>query len=302
MVSENELRLAHLLRVQGLGRRRIRHLLELDSSLSSIYQFSISDLQAIFRLTPMKAQKVHQGLHSPKLLNSVEQDLKKTTIISLNHPHYPSSLKMIPDPPLLLYIKGSPEFLEHEPKLSVVGTRAHSGEARRKVHSLLKPVIERDWLIVSGMAKGIDSFSHQAALTYNGKTIGVLGFGFHHIYPKENIQLMKTLEQEHLLISEYPPDASPKPWHFPERNRIISGLSFGTLVVEAKERSGTFITAEQALEQGREVFVVPGSILLPQTKGCHRLIQEGAQLIHSAEDLIEARNSYENWSLTPKKV
>ncbi|QHS22236.1 DNA-protecting protein DprA [Virgibacillus sp. MSP4-1] len=299
MVSEYELRLAHLLRVQGLGRRRIRHLIELDPSLSSIYQFSISDLQAIFRLTPMKAQRVFHGLRSPKLLNSVKQDLKTTTIISLNHPRYPSSLKMIPDPPLLLYIKGSSEFLEHEPKLSVVGTRAHSGEARRKVHSLLRPVIERDWLIVSGMAKGIDSFSHQAALTYKGKTIGVLGFGFHHIYPKENIQLMKTLEREHLLISEYPPNAPPKPWHFPERNRIISGLSFGTLVVEAKERSGTFITAEQALEQGREVFVVPGSILLPQTKGCHTLIQEGAQLVHSAEDLIEARNSYENWSLTP---
>lgn len=289
-----------MLRVRGLGRTRIRYLLESNAPLSSVYKFSLNELQALLKLPPSKAQVAYHDLHSSRLKKAVEKDLKCYPIISIENPFYPTSLKMIPDPPLLLFAKGNINYLNHEPKLSVVGTRAYSHEAKAKTNHLLKPIIEKDWLIVSGMAKGIDSFAHKAAIASQGKTIAVLGFGFQHIYPKENIHLMNTLEQEHLLLSEYPPGQSPKPWHFPERNRIISGLSFGSLVVEAKERSGTFITAEQALEQGREVFVVPGSILLPQTKGCHRLIQEGAHLIHDAEDLIEARKDYEKRSMSPE--
>ncbi|MRG85412.1 DNA-protecting protein DprA [Salinibacillus xinjiangensis] len=287
-MPEKELRLFHLLRVRGLGRRRIRQLLRIDPQLTSIYQLSVNELQTLLKLPSPTIDKIHNDLHSSQIISSIKYDYSQTNMISIYNPLYPQLLKMIPDPPLCLYAKGNLDYLNHEPKLSVVGTRAHSQEAERKVQYLFKPLIQHDWLIVSGMAKGIDKLSHQAALAYNGKTIAVLGFGFHHIYPKENIHIMNTIGRNHLLLSEYPPHTKPKPWHFPERNRIISGLSFGSLIIEAKEKSGTFITAEQALEQGREVFVVPGSILSPQTKGCHLLIQEGATLIYDSTDLIQA--------------
>src|SRR5699024_7267498 len=133
---------------------------------------------------------------------------------------------------------------------------------------------QKDFLIVSGMAKGIDSYSHQSALMNNGSTIAVLGSGFHHIYPKQNKQLFNEICNIGLVLSEYTPDTPPKKHHFPERNRIISGLSFGTLVIEAMERSGTMITVEQALDQGREVFAIPDSPLIPETIGCNQMIQD----------------------------
>ncbi|MBB6452936.1 DNA processing protein [Salirhabdus euzebyi] len=237
------------------------------------------------------------GIHSGQLMHTIEKDMEKYHVITCNHKTYPPLLKRIPDPPILLYGLGNINFLKIEPKISVVGTRNHSNEAERKVEFLLKPLLHKEWLIVSGMAKGIDSIAHRLAINNTSKTIAILGFGFQHIYPKENISLMQELAKNHLLLSEYAPDEAPKPWHFPERNRIISGLTFGSLIVEAKERSGTFITAEQALDQGREVFVVPGSILHPQSKGCHLLIQEGANLVKDANDLLNAWETYKTRSI-----
>src|SRR5690625_3753192 len=144
------------------------------------------------------------------------------------------------------------------------------------------------------MAKGIDSYAHKLALGHKGNTIAVLGGGFNHIYPKQNSMLYKQISEKGLVISEYPPHIPPKRYHFPERNRIISGLSFGTLVIEATERSGTLITVDQALDQGREVYAVPGSPLIPQTKGCHQMIQDGAKLVINADDIREDWKSIGN--------
>src|SRR5699024_5620637 len=156
-----------------------------------------------------------------------------------------------------------------------------------KMKLIVKPLVRQNWIIVSGMAKGIDSYAHKLALGHKGNTIAVLGGGFNHIYPKQNNMLYKQIAVKGLVLSEYPPEVPPKRFHFPDRNRLISGLSVGTIVNEATEISGTLITVDQALYQGREVYAVPGSPLIPQTTGCHRMIQDGAKLVQDVQDIVE---------------
>ncbi|MFC4023164.1 DNA-processing protein DprA [Oceanobacillus longus] len=213
--------------------------------------------------------------------------MEKFKIITIVDESYPPMLNTIKDAPIVLYAIGDLTLLSYSPALSVIGTRKPTMEASQKMEIFVKPLVKEKWVIVSGMAMGIDSLAHKITLGHNGKTIAVLGGGFHHIYPKQNISLFHQIAKHGLVLSEYPPDLSPARYHFPERNRIISGLGFGTLVIEATERSGTLITVEQALDQGREVFAVPGSPLQPQTKGCHQMIQDGAKLVHEAVDILE---------------
>lgn len=229
----------------------------------------------------------HSDLHNFNLKQQIRNDLKKFAIITIVDEIYPHVLKTIKDPPFVLYALGDTSLLSYLPALSVIGTRNPSNEAQRKMQHIVKPLVDANWLVVSGMAKGVDSLAHYISLKNNGKTIAVLGGGFHHIYPKQNSPLFKQIAEKGLLLSEYPPDVPPARYHFPERNRIISGLCFGTLVIEAKERSGTLITVDQALDQGREVYAVPGSPLIPQTKGCHQMIQDGAKLVQDPQDILE---------------
>jgi len=229
----------------------------------------------------------YKDLRNDALKKQIKQDVNQYTIITIVDENYPHVLKPIKDPPFVLYAKGNPLLLQHSPVLSVIGTRNPSTEALLKMKLIVKPLVEKDWVIVSGMAKGIDSYAHKLALSYTGKTIAVLGGGFNHIYPKQNFTLFNQIAEKGLVLSEYPPNVPPMRYHFPERNRIISGLSFGTLVIEATERSGTLITVDQALDQGREVYAVPGSPLIPQTKGCHQMIQDGAKLVQTVEDIQE---------------
>ncbi len=287
MFTEFDFRICHLQRLRWIGRKKQLQWLKQDPQLKNLYQLTPLDVQAIFSLSPERANEVYSDLQSTFIKKSIENDLNQYHVISIQNTKYPELLKSIPDPPLLLYALGDISYLNAEPKISVIGTRNYSSEAFSKVRYIVRPLIEQNWVIVSGMARGIDTMAHQTAIELRGKTIAVLGFGFRHIYPKENRTLMKNLAQQQLLLSEYPPDVPPRKWHFPERNRIISGLSFGCLIIEAKEKSGTFITAEQALEQGRDVFVVPGSIFLEQTKGCHQLLKEGAELIDHPNDLLK---------------
>jgi len=226
-------------------------------------------------------------LHNLSTQEQTTLNLTRYTVITIIDGNYPDILRRIKDPPLVLYAQGDRYLLLDSPALSVIGTRNPSQEARRKMELIVRPIIENNWVIVSGMAKGIDRYAHELSLTYSGKTIAVLGGGFHHIYPQQNIGVFHKIRERGLVLSEYPPDMPPARYHFTERNRIISGLSFGTLVIEATERSGTLITVDQALDQGREVYAVPGSPLLPQTKGCHQMIQDGAKLVFEAEDILE---------------
>nr|WP_156647196.1 DNA-processing protein DprA [Lentibacillus sp. JNUCC-1] len=277
----------HITRCRGANRRVIRAFLQYDPSLKTIYNLSANALSITFPISYQNALQLKQDLGSKALFDEIKNDLTQFRAITILDKDYPTILKTIQDAPLILYALGNVSLLKHIPALSVIGTRTPSKEAHAKVSYIVKPLIEGGWMTVSGMAKGIDGFVHQLTLEQKGFTIAVLGSGFNHIYPRNHIDLFYQIATKGLLLSEYPPDTPPRKHHFPERNRIISGLSFGTLVIEATERSGTLITVDQALDQGREVYAVPGSIFHKQTTGCHKMIQDGAKLVRTSEDISQ---------------
>ncbi|OLS42091.1 DNA-processing protein DprA [Bacillus sp. MRMR6] len=208
-------------------------------------------------------------------------------VITIFDKEYPSLLKEIYQPPWALFVKGDLSLLKIDKKLAVVGSRQSTQYGRNAMRLIFPGLIEKDMLIVSGLAKGIDSYAHEYAIKNDGKTIAVIAGGFYHIYPKENVPLAKELMNSQLIISEYPPDTKPLKWHFPARNRIISGLAIGTFVIEAKRKSGSLITANYAINEGRDVFALPGSIFNPFSLGTNDLIQQGAKLVTKAEDILE---------------
>ncbi|MCY9210319.1 DNA-processing protein DprA [Bacillus subtilis] len=207
--------------------------------------------------------------------------------IPISSKQYPFWLKSIYDPPAVLFAKGDMTLLSKGRKIGIVGTRNPTAYGEQVVNHLTKEICRKGWVIVSGLASGIDGMSHAASIKAKGRTIGVIAGGFQHIYPRENLQLADHMAKHHILLSEHPPETKPQKWHFPMRNRIISGLSEGVIVVQGKEKSGSLITAYQALEQGREVFAVPGSLFDPYAGGPIKLIQQGAKAIWSAEDIFE---------------
>ncbi len=199
---------------------------------------------------------------------------------------YPSFLREIHDPPPLLYFKGDLKVLKN-PCLAVVGSRRHTTYGRENAYKFAARLAACGFTIVSGLARGIDTWAHQGVLTTNGFTAAVLGCGLDICYPPENRSLMHRIIHQGVVLSEFPPGVEPAASNFPRRNRIISGISLGTLVVEAAEKSGALITASFALEQGREVFAIPGSIANPCSKGCHFLIKEGAKLVDGVDAILE---------------
>lgn len=207
-------------------------------------------------------------------------------IVTQSSELYPSLLRTIPDAPPLLYVMGEPAQL-HNPQLAIVGSRKPSKYGEAATQNLVKDCVAAGYTITSGLAHGIDGCAHQATLLSGGVTVAVMGRGLDKIYPVRHTTLAQNiLDNQGVLVSEFPLTDAPKPQNFPRRNRIISGLSIGTLVVEAKIKSGSLITAKLALDQGKEVFAVPGSIFNELSAGCHHLIQDGATLVNSAEDII----------------
>ncbi|AUJ26694.1 MULTISPECIES: DNA-processing protein DprA [Virgibacillus] len=287
MTNEVRFRFIHLSRCRGVTRRSIQRIIKLDRSLLQLYQMTPSQISHTFSLPLKNATTLYQDLHSQARLKQLQSEMKNQHIITILDKRFPPMLKAIHDPPLVLYGKGNVDLLNDAPSLSVIGSRDPSREAKRKTAFIIEPLLHKNWLIVSGLARGVDQYAHEKTLILNGKTIAVLGSGFEHLYPKENQSLYQEIVHKGLVLSEYTPTTPPAKHHFPERNRIISGLSFGTLVIEAKKRSGTMITVDQALEQGREVFAVPGSIFTEQTEGCHQLIRDGAQMVTNAKDILE---------------
>lgn len=207
--------------------------------------------------------------------------------ITIEDAEYPETLRYVSTPPLVLFYKGDLNLLKRE-MLAVVGARAATNYGYHVLQKLMPDLTKRGFVIVSGLAKGIDSFAHQFAISNQGKTIGIVGTGLDICYPKTSGNLQIELSQHHLVLSEYPNGTSPAKFHFPMRNRIIAGLSSGVLVIEAKKRSGSLITAQQALDYGKEVFVVPGSILDGHSSGCHQLIQDGAICVEKTQDIFDS--------------
>jgi len=198
--------------------------------------------------------------------------------------NYPELLTQVPGQPLLLYVNGNVDSL-HLPALAIVGSRNPTHGGLRNSVEFARYLARQGFAIVSGLAEGIDTAAHRGALDVSGKTVAVLGHGIDRVYPAANRSLAHAIAQSGALVSEYPLGARPERWHFPERNRLISGLSLGTLVIEAARRSGSLITARLAAEQGREVFALPGSIHNPLARGCHALIRQGAKLVEAAGDI-----------------
>jgi DNA processing protein len=214
--------------------------------------------------------------------------------IARQTPLYPARLLDLCDPPNSLYIYGDIELL-NLPMIAIVGSRAASPEGIKNAHFFAQALTEEGFLIVSGLAKGIDGAAHLGALGLNQDhpTLAVCGTGLDIVYPKEHLRLAKAIAGAGLLVSELAPGMGPKPWHFPRRNRIIAALALGILVIEAAERSGSLITARLGCELGREIFAIPGSIHHPLSKGCHQLLQQGAKLVQSPKDILEELPKYQ---------
>ena len=281
-----------LYHVTGIGPATYTRLLEQFDSPGDVLACKDTSLLKHCGLSASTIQAIKQ----PNL-HAVERDLNWLSkgedhhIVSLNNPNYPQLLKEIPsDPPPILYLKGSLHLVE-KPQIAIVGSRNPSPSGRENALHFAKALSQQGLTVTSGLALGIDAASHQGALATQSPTLAVCATGLDSIYPKRHEKLAQSiLEKQGLLLSEFPIGTPPKKENFPRRNRIISGLSLGTLVIEAALRSGSLITARYALEQNREVFALPGSIHNPLAKGCHSLIKQGAKLIETVEDIVEELN------------
>src|SRR3989339_133561 len=274
-----------LSQIPGLGNENLRRLLQEFGSPSVVLATPVSALKQIVR--PAIASAISAAT-TDDFFAPVTAWLKDPLnhIITLADSDYPQALLNIPDPPLLLYVKGRLDLLNHS-SLAVVGSRNATTQGARNAEAFSQALSEADLCVVSGMAHGIDTAAHYGGLRGKGSSIAIIGTGLDKVYPAANRDLAHQLAQNGTLISEFPLGMPPLAHNFPRRNRIISGLSLGCLVVEASLQSGSLITARMALEQDREVFAIPGSIHSPQAKGCHALIKQGAKLVESAQDILE---------------
>lgn len=277
-----------LTRIEGLGAKKQKILLDIFGNAENIWLARPYDIKAVRVISENMADKIISSKQM-SLVEAYEKELyeKDIKFISIKNEKYPSLLRKIEDPPVGIYIKGDLPEDEFE-KVSIIGSRKCSEYGSNAAYKLSKDLSGNNVVIVSGMAKGIDGMSHKGAIDGNGKTIAVLGCGVDICYPAENRNLYRKIIKNGAVISEYPPGTQPIPIYFPARNRIISGLSKATIVVEAEKKSGTIITVGQALEQGRDVYAVPGNINSKLSEGTNDLIKQGALLVSSYEDVINA--------------
>jgi len=289
-----------LSQVPGLGSEGLRKLLQVFSSPEAVLQASAGSLSNHVKPSVVSAIK---SKADESIILAVAAWLEDPVnhVLTIADAEYPQSLLNTADPPLLLYVKGRLDLL-NAPALAVVGSRNATTQGLRNAEAFAKSASDSALCIVSGMAHGIDAAAHVGGLQGPGSSIAVVGTGLDKVYPAANRELAHQLAQAGAIISEFPLGTPPLPANFPRRNRIISGLSLGCLVVEASLQSGSLITARMALEQGREVFAIPGSIHSPQSKGCHALIKQGAKLVENAQDILEElgyRGSAPDVSVTP---
>lgn len=277
-----------LLETPGLGAQSARRLLAAFGSPQAVLRAPVSALRQVVGAGQADAlARPPEGFDV--LLAATWTWLQagpQRHILTLGDPGYPARLLDIADPPLLLYGIGAPELLGTL-SIAVVGSRSPTRQGADHARSFAAHLSHAGLCIVSGLAQGIDGAAHEGALEGPGRTIAVVGTGLDRVYPARHRELARRIAAEGLLLSEYALGTPPLPANFPRRNRLIAGLSLGTLVVEAALQSGSLITARLALEQGREVFAIPGSIHSPQSRGCHALLKQGAKLVETAQDILE---------------
>lgn len=284
--TNNEIYWYWMCNIPGLSKRKLIRLLKQYKSPKMLYETDEDKIQNIDSITKEDLEKIKYSKTSWNLVSEYEK-LTSLNIkfVSKESDLYPKKLKEIPDAPLGLYVKGNlPE--NKVPSVGIVGARICSEYGRRLAREYGEELSKHGVQVISGLAKGIDSHAQFGALMANGNTFGVFGCGVDVCYPLENISLYLDIQKKGGIISEYPIGSKPLPYRFPERNRIISGLSDIILVIEAKEKSGSLITVDCALEQGRDVFAVPGRVTDSLSRGCNQLIKQGAGIVCSVEDIL----------------
>lgn len=271
--------------INGIGATTLNKLITQFGSVEQIFQASPSALQTT-NLKPNQIDAIKQ--FNWKLIEPSLRwlELDHHHILTWEDDHYPTRLKTITQPPPILFVVGDVTQLS-QPQLAIVGSRQPTLIGRENSENFARHLCRSGLTITSGLAVGIDSAAHRGALSEEGYTIAVLGSGIDRIYPKQHQQLAKEIIAHGAIVSEFALGSAPLAKNFPQRNRIISGLSLGTLVIEAALKSGSLLSARYALEQGREIFALPGSIHNPLAKGCHHLIQQGAKLVQTVNDIIE---------------
>lgn len=288
MTNSFQQKLLALHYVYPLTWQKFQRLYEYLGDLDELTRCPISDLIKQLNITSHTANHIvsqYKKLQNTSMVAYYEQH--QIIPVCYGSEYYPMSLKALYDAPMVLYVKGDIQLLQQRKKMAVIGSRNATRYSEDVLKLLLPPLINEQFVIVSGLAKGADRLAHEATIHYGGKTIGVLGHGFSHFYPRENQRLAEQMAMDHLLVTEYPPYIGVKKWHFPARNRIISGLSSALLVTESAMKSGTLITTELALELGKDVFAVPGSVLSEQSKGTNKLIKEGAIPVWNGHQILE---------------
>lgn len=289
MLSRDELAAwLRLLATPGVGRETARTLLAAFGSPEAVFDAGVVALRGAAG-PALAAELASEPVELATLIETTRTWLDADAsrgIVTLGDAEYPAALLQTADPPLLLYVQGRVELLG-APSIAVVGSRNPGPQGGDNARAFASHLSRAGYTIVSGLALGIDAAAHEGGLAGTGSTIAVVGTGLDRIYPPRNKDLAHRIGHEGLLVSEFPLGTHPLPENFPQRNRIIAGLSLGTLVVEARLQSGSLITARLATEAGREVFAIPGSIHSPQSRGCHLLIKQGAKLVDAAEDILE---------------
>ncbi|USE36692.1 DNA-processing protein DprA [Endozoicomonas sp. SCSIO W0465] len=275
--------------IPGLGPIKSGQLIEKFQHPGQLFSASLNELK---RIIPDKLASLLVNAHRDTaiqkqlhLTNAWLQASQAHTILTPDSPLYPKTLKELPDAPVVLYVIGNRQLLS-EPQLGVVGSRRPTPNGRRVAREFCEHLSRSGLVITSGLALGIDAAAHQGALGCYGGTVAVLGTGVDQVYPARHKDLYQLIAGQGAIVSEYPLGTKPFAGNFPRRNRILSGLSLGVLVVEAALESGSLISARLAAEQGREVFAIPGSVLNPLSRGCHKLIREGAVLVESPDDVL----------------
>jgi DNA processing protein len=284
----NRERLILLNLIPEIGSTRLRRLLDAFGTLERVWAADATALQHVDGIGPMLAQRfvAARDNASPLRAEMARATELGVALITLEDAAYPAPLRTIHDPPLALSMRGALVAADAV-AVGIVGARRASAYGMACAQRLAHDLASRGVTIVSGLARGIDAAAHRGALSAGGRTIAILGSGLGRLYPPEHASLAAQIAQHGALLSEYAIDAAPLPAHFPRRNRLISGLSLGIVVVEAAQRSGALITADCALEQGREVFAVPGPMTAVTSQGTHQLLKQGARLVTSVEDILE---------------
>lgn len=277
-----------LLLTPGVGHESARKLLAAFGLPEAVFAQSTSAWQAVVgaRARALETPPDDLDAQLDRLLSWLAGGTDRH-VLTLGDALYPPELLQMADPPLMLYVLGDVQALHHRSRLAIVGSRNPTPQGEANARQFAQALGEAGVCVVSGLALGVDGAAHDGALLGGAPTVAVVGTGLDRVYPKRHLALAHRIAAQGAIVSEYPLGTPPLRENFPQRNRIIAGLSQGTLVVEAAVQSGSLITARLAAEQGREVFAIPGSIHSPQARGCHALIRQGAKLVESAQDILE---------------